>query len=396
MFKKSINGKDIIKNKKGEKMHSYKKSNGKIKKAALLISLIISVSVFSILMYRLYQGIEISDIEIKNNDVKVDRMSLKIDEEKGNNLLVVDMIENAQKTIVGISKIKNNGNSIFLEDSTRLLGIGTGVIIADNGYILTNWHVSGNKYSNCYVTMEDGRIFNGTVIWGDENIDLAIVKIPAKGLPHIALGDSDKVRAGEIVYAIGNPIGYEFQRTVTSGIVSAVNRTIKLEEDGKESYMEDLIQTDATINPGNSGGALINLDGEMIGISTIKITSAEGIGFAVPVNIVKPIIESFIKTGEFEEAYIGISGFDKNVIPYLSSGIEFNSGIYVAQINIDGPCYKTSLKEGDIITKIDGIAINTMSELKNYIYTKKPNDEVTITILRNKKESNIKILLGKK
>ena len=377
-------------------MHSYKKSNGKIKKAALLISLIISVSVFSILMYRLYQGIEISDIEIKNNDVKVDRMSLKIDEEKGNNLLVVDMIENAQKTIVGISKIKNNGNSIFLEDSTRLLGIGTGVIIADNGYILTNWHVSGNKYSNCYVTMEDGRIFNGTVIWGDENIDLAIVKIPAKGLPHIALGDSDKVRAGEIVYAIGNPIGYEFQRTVTSGIVSAVNRTIKLEEDGKESYMEDLIQTDATINPGNSGGALINLDGEMIGISTIKITSAEGIGFAVPVNIVKPIIESFIKTGEFEEAYIGISGFDKNVIPYLSSGIEFNSGIYVAQINIDGPCYKTSLKEGDIITKIDGIAINTMSELKNYIYTKKPNDEVTITILRNKKESNIKILLGKK
>lgn len=160
--------------------------------------------------------------------------------------------------------------------------------------------------------------------------------------------------------------------------------------------MEDLIQTDATINPGNSGGALINVDGEMIGINTIKITSAEGIGFAVPINIVKPIIESFIKTGEFDEAYIGISCFDKNVIPYLSSEIDFNSGIYVAQINIDGPCYKTNLKEGDIITKIDGISINTMSELRNYIYTKKPNDEVILTVLRNKKESEIKIILGKK
>ena len=160
--------------------------------------------------------------------------------------------------------------------------------------------------------------------------------------------------------------------------------------------MEDLIQTDATINPGNSGGPLININGEMIGINTVKITTAEGIGFAVPINIVKPIIECFAKNGEFEEAYIGIYGFDKNVIPYLSSEIDFKSGIYVAQINLDGPCYKTSLKEGDIITKIDGSVVNTMSDLRSYIYTKKPNDEVILTIQRNKKERDIKIILGKK
>ncbi len=397
MFKENNYGKNRSKKtNKGEKMYSYKKNNSKFKKIIIWISLILSVSVFSILLYSLYLGIDISNTMVGTNQIQTERMSLSIEEAKENNETVSDMIENTQNAIVGISKIKNNGSSIFLADGATQLGIGTGVVVADNGYILTNWHVSGNKYSNCYVTMHNGKIYNGTVVWADSNIDLAIVKISAKGLNYIKIGDSDQVRIGETVYAIGNPIGYEFQRTVTAGIISAVNRTIKIEEEGTQSYMEDLIQTDATINPGNSGGPLINIEGEMIGINTIKITSAEGIGFAVPINIIKPIIESYVQTGNFEEAYIGIAGFDKNVIPYLSSEIEFDSGIYVAQINLDGPCYKTNLKEGDIITKIDGKAINTMSELRNYIYTKKPNDEVTLTILRNKKESEIKIVLGKK
>lgn len=160
--------------------------------------------------------------------------------------------------------------------------------------------------------------------------------------------------------------------------------------------MEDLIQTDATINPGNSGGPLINSKGEVIGINTVKITEAEGIGFAVPINIVKPIIESFSNNGEFEEAYLGIFAYDKNVIPYLDSSIELNSGIYIAQISADGPSYSSGLRTGDIITKIDEITVNKMSELRNYIYTKKVGDEVNLTILRNNKEKNIKIKLGKR
>jgi len=256
--------------------------------------------------------------------------------------------------------------------------------------------VAGNKYSNCYVTLENGKTYNGNVVWNDEDLDLAIVKINASNLEYISLGDSDNIKIGEKTYAIGNPIGVEFQRTVTSGIISGINRTVKIEEENKTSYMEDLIQTDATINPGNSGGPLINSKGEVIGINSIKIQEAEGIGFAVPINIIKPVIESFATTGNFEEAYLGIFTYDKGISMYLESGINFNSGIYVAQVAKDGPSSLSAIKIGDIITKIDNISVNKMSELRNYIYSKKPGDEVNISFLRNKREYNVKIKLGRK
>lgn len=215
-------------------------------------------------------------------------------------------------------------------------------------------------------------------------------------MDYINLGDSDNIKIGEKAYAIGNPIGLEFQRSVTSGIISGINRTIKIEEEGKTSYMEDLIQTDATINPGNSGGPLINANGEVIGVNSVKIKEAEGIGFAVPINIIKPIIESFANTGKFEEAYLGIFAYDKGIASYLDSGIDFDVGIYVAQVSQDGPSSLSAIKIGDIITKIDNVSINKMSELRNYIYTKKAGEEVNLTILRNRKEYNVVIKLGKK
>lgn len=196
----------------------------------------------------------------------------------------------------------------------------------------------------------------------------------------------------------GNPIGFEFRRTVTSGIISAKNRTIKIEEADKSSYMTDLIQTDATINPGNSGGPLIYPNGEVLGINTVKISSAEGIGFAVPINIIKPIIESFKVAEDFEEATIGIYAFDKEVIPYLNGGsnVSFQKGIYVAQITKNGPADGTDLKEGDIITSIDNVSLNTMNDLRQYIYTKKPKDEVILKVTRGKINKEIKLVLGKK
>ena len=212
------------------------------------------------------------------------------------------------------------------------------------------------------------------------------------------LGDSSSIRVGETVYAIGNPIGYEFRRTVTSGIISAKNRTIKIEEDDKSSYMTDLIQTDATINPGNSGGPIIYPNGQVIGINTVKITSAEGIGFAIPINIIKPIIDSFKNTGNFEEANIGIYAYDKEVVPYLKGvfNLSFEKGIYVAQITKNGPADNTELKVEDIITKIDNVELNTMNDLRQYIYTKKPNDVVTLSVTRGKITKDIKLTLGKK
>lgn len=316
-------------------------------------------------------------------------------EEKSQSL--ADVIENVTKSVVGISKLKNTGNSILSKSNESQLGLGTGVIVSTKGFILSNQHLTGEKYSKCYVTLEDGRNFDGTVVWSDVDLDLSIVKISAKDLPAVTLADSNSIRVGESVYAIGNPIGFEFRRTVTSGIISAKNRTIKLEEGENLSYMTDLIQTDATINPGNSGGPLIYPNGEVIGINTVKITTAEGIGFAVPINVVKQVIKNLDETDKFEEPTIGILAYDKEVIPYLTSiDPNFNKGIYVASIIQNGPASNTDLKVGDIITAFDGLEINTMNELREYIYTKKPNDEIQIKYTRGKINREITLKLGRK
>lgn len=324
----------------------------------------------------------------------VNKLYTSDDENLENNY--VETIDEVVKSVVGISKIQQNGNSIFLGNSEEKLGLGSGIILTDNGYILTNQHVSGNKYSNCYVTLENGQTFNGTVLWADSNIDLAIVKIVANNLDYIKIGDSDNIKLADEVYAIGNPIGIEFQRTVTKGIISGKDRTIKIEEGEQGNYMEDLIQTDATINEGNSGGPLVNTKGELVGINTVKINDAEGIGFAVPVNIIKPILEKLVQNGKFEEAYLGIYGYDKEVIPYLDSGLEINNGIYVAMILPDGPLFNREVQIGDIISKIDNIDINKMNDLKKYIYTKNPKDKVKLTIKRDAREFEVEIELGYK
>lgn len=379
-------------------MYRYRENKKSVLKNLTKIILLIAITSFSsIMLYKMYAGIEINTYGAQHQEnVEISRTSQTIEQVKEEGKQIADVVEEVTSCVVGISKIKNAGNTIFLKDGASSLGLGTGVIISENGYILSNQHVTGEKYSNCYVTLENGKTYTANVVWSDSNIDLSISKINIKGLPYAKLGDSDNIRVGEKVYAIGNPIGYEFQRTVTSGIISAVNRTIRIDEDDTTSYMEDLIQTDATINPGNSGGPLINADGNIIGITSVKITSAEGIGFAVPINVVKPILEKFEKDGKFEEAFLGIFAYDKEVIPYLNSSINFDKGIYVEQISLDSPAAKTNLKVGDIILKIDNLELNKMCDLRCYIYTKSPGDEVVLTIYRNGKEQQISVKLGTK
>ncbi len=307
---------------------------------------------------------------------------------------ITDVLETSFHSVVGISKLKDNGSSIFLVNASQDLGLGTGIVVSKDGYILTNEHVSGS--STCYVTLSSGKVSKGKVIWSDKDVDLSIVKVDEKFNRCANIGNSEEVKIGEAAYAIGNPIGFEFQRTVTSGVISALNRTIKLQEDNDYIYMSNLIQTDATINPGNSGGPLINQNGEVIGINTVKITSAEGIGFAIPINIVKPIIEKLSTTGSFGEAYLGIFAYDASVIPYMDNSISTKTGIYVEKISENGPAYSTELKVGDIITKIDDKAINKMSQLQEYIYSKNPGDTIYLTVNRKGKEKTISIELSKK
>ena len=371
----------------------------KTKKIIKISIILIALWIFGFYLYITYKNIEIKDrgyYTVEKTKSTVEEEIVDNIEEKSKN--VADIIEETTKSIVGISKLKNTGASIFSKNNESELGLGTGFIITEDGYIISNEHVTGSKYSKCYITLENGNIYDGSVVWSDSDLDLSIIKINAKNLEFLKLGDSDNIRVGESIYAIGNPIGFEFRRTVTSGIISAKKRTIKIEEEDKSSYMTDLIQTDATINPGNSGGPIIYPNGKVIGVNTVKITSAEGIGFAIPINIIKPIVNSLKNTGDFEEATIGIYAYDREVIPYLNGvyNTSFENGIYVAQITKNGPADNTDLKQDDIITKIDDIELNTMNDLRKYIYTKNPKDEVILQVKRGKLNKQIKIILGKK
>lgn len=349
------------------------------------------------LLYLLYQNIYLPNTDLLTpQKIEATRVSQTIEQVQEENKNITQVLARVNESVVGISKLKNPGNTVFLEGGSSQLGLGTGMIVTNNGYILTNEHVSGSKYSTCYVTLENGKNYKADVVWSDSDIDLSIIKINAKNLPYVTFGDSEQVQVGEKVYAIGNPIGFEFQRTVTSGIISAVNRSITITENEKSSYMEDLIQTDATINPGNSGGPLINAQGEVIGVNSVKITSAEGIGFAIPINVVKTIVQRFEADGKFEEATLGIFAYDKNVIPYLNSNLQLENGIYVVQIKRNSPAARYGLKEKDILLSIDGIPLEKMCDLRCYIYEKKPGDKVALQILRGQRTMNIEVTLAKK
>ena len=366
-----------------------------------ITAIIILILSFITLAYCVYISI-MAEKEYEDN-YSAEKTSLQTNISKNEGSIesnISEIIEKVNNAVVGISRVKNTGSTIFLPDGSESLGLGTGFIVTENGYIVTNQHVSGDKNGTCYVTLEDGRNFNASVVWADSDLDLSIIKINTTNLSYLELGDSDSIKVAQSVYAIGNPIGFAFQRTVTSGIISGLNRTIKLEEDDKTYYMEDLIQTDATINPGNSGGPLIDVNGKVLGVNSVKITSAEGIGFAVPVNILKPIIEKFKNDGKFNAATLGIFAYDESMIPYINQELGTNYsldyGIYVTSVIRNSPADNAGIVQGDIILEIDGKKLNKMSTLRQYIYEKNIGDTVKIKYLRNRKEIEINVTLARK
>lgn len=367
----------------------------KIIKTLEIIAILILIISFIVLAYCVYISFTTEKNYASEYTAELTSVTNKTEEKD-----ISTLIENVNNAVVGISRIADKGTTIFLQDGASNLGLGTGFIVSNDGYIVTNQHVSGEKNSTCYVTLESGKTYKASVAWADVDLDLSIIKINVNNLDYLILGDSDKIKIAEQVYAIGNPIGFEFQRTVTSGIISGLNRTIKIEEDGKTSYMEDLIQTDATINPGNSGGPLINKNGEVLGINSVKITSAEGIGFAIPINIIKPIIEQLVSNGEYITPTLGMFAYDKDIVPYinqeLTQNIKLDTGIYVADVIRNSPAERSGMKRGDILLEIDGIKLEKMSELRTYIYSKKVGEKVNIKYIRGNKEYQISITLAKK
>ena len=268
--------------------------------------------------------------------------------------------------------------------------VGTGVAVAD-GIILSNAHVVGDN-SNVTLYLVDGSKSTGNVIWTDTTLDLSIISTKAV-LPYLTLEDKDNVVVGEEVIAIGTPIDIQFQQTVTKGIVSALNRTVLLEDN--ESYLQDMIQHDASINPGNSGGPLINRDGKVIGINTLKVSSAEGLGFAIPVNAAKNVIEHIVKDGTYTTPYMGVYGVDGQVAKYYN--LEVNKeGVLVISIDNNGPMAKAGIQKSDLITSINGVPISNMLDLRTELFKSKVGDSMLIEYVRNNQTYSTTVLLTAK
>ncbi len=265
-------------------------------------------------------------------------------------------------------------------------GSGSGVIIRPDGYIVTNNHVVANA-SKVEVTLNNNRTFEATVVGTDPATDVALIKIDAEGLPTVEFGDSDALRLGEWVLAIGSPMGEQLRGTITAGIVSAKGRSMPTEGEFK---IESFIQTDAAVNPGNSGGALVNKKGELVGINTAIMSqngSYVGYSFAVPVNIVKKIVGDIIDFGSVKRAKLGVSM--SNVTDEIAKELKLSStkGVYIHETLKGSAAEKAGIKKGDIITNIDGTEIATASALQEKVNSYHPGDKATFTILR---EGNVK------
>jgi serine protease Do len=257
---------------------------------------------------------------------------------------------------------------------------GSGIIIDSNGYIATNYHVIADATS-ITVTLTDGRSFNATVVGSDSDTDLAVIKIDGNNLPTASFGKSSTLKVGDWVIAIGNALALEGGSTATVGIVSAVNRTV---EESSGTTLYGLIQTDAAINPGNSGGPLIDLSGEVIGINTAKVSSqdVDGIGFAISSDSAKPIIDELIAQGYVSRPYLGVSLSTVTSSVAAWYELDTDTGALIMQIDSTGPAAKAGLKTGDVITAIDGQAINTADDAIQAIHSHNIGDTIQISYYR--------------
>lgn len=273
----------------------------------------------------------------------------------------------------------------------RRSGLGSGVIISTDGYILTNHHVIDGA-EQIKVDLNDNRTLDARVVGSDPPSDLAVLKIDATNLPVLALGDSDKVRVGDVVLAIGNPLG--IGQTVTMGIISAKGRQTGL----SSGSFEDFLQTDAPINQGNSGGALVSTNSELIGINSQILSPSGGsigIGFAIPSNMARTITDTLVKSGKVRRGQLGITVVRTNSEPARDLGIkDVNNGVVVAQVQPGSGAERAGLRKGDVITSFNGVAVNEPNVFRNQVASTQPDSVVTLNVLRDGREIQVRATLG--
>lgn len=270
---------------------------------------------------------------------------------------------------------------------------GSGVIISDDGYIVTNNHVIEDA-TNIEVVMNNNQRFYAKLVGTDANTDLALLKVKAKNLPFVKYGDSDRVQPGEWVLAIGNP--FDLNSTVTAGIVSAKARNIGILRDQNQFQVEAFIQTDAAVNPGNSGGALINLKGELIGVNTAIATSSgqyQGYSFAIPVSLVKKVMDDLLEFGEVQRGLLGIAIADVDARVAEALKLSVNQGVLVNDVNEGSAAEEGGINRGDVIIGINSHTVNSVSELQEWVARNRPGTEITVDYLRAEERKSIKVRL---
>jgi len=322
---------------------------------------------------------------------------------------VVDSMENtdftvaAEKTLNSVVHVKNTSYKTVRDPFKEYfygqgsgsrqysqIGTGSGVIISSDGYIITNNHVVKGA-SEIEVTLNNKKVLNAKLIGTDPTNDIALLKVESGELPYIPFGNSDVVRVGEWVLAVGNP--YNLTSTVTAGIVSAKARDL----DGNHG-VDSFIQTDAAVNPGNSGGALVNTSGELIGINTAissQTGSFVGYSFAVPSNIAKKVIEDLMEFGNVQTAILGVRGGELNSEVANSLDIENTEGFYISEVTENSGAKKAGLEANDIIIKLNDVKISTYADLTGFLRTKRPDDSIVVTFLRDGEEKQANVILTK-
>jgi serine protease Do len=300
---------------------------------------------------------------------------------------ILDIIEKVSKTAVNISTLKLVHNIFY--QAVPVGGMGSGTIIDSSGLILTNNHVVGGA-QKINVTLGNNEVLEGTIVGSCAIHDIAVVKVKGKNLQAAELGDSDKIRVGQRVYAIGNPFGLTGGPSVTSGVISAINRTI----DSERGLIENLVQTDASINPGNSGGPLVDVTGKVIAINAAIIPFAQGIGFAIPINSAKTCTDDIINEGAAKRPWLGIIALTltREIARYY--GLPVNRGVLVTRVAEGSSAEDAGMEEGDIILEVSNVETNKIEDLVTEIQRRKIDDIVRLLALRNGREHFFELKLS--
>lgn len=296
------------------------------------------------------------------------------------------MISRVSKSVVNINTLKVLQDYFYR--TVPVKGMGSGFVFDDRGYILTNNHVISDA-ERIVVTLESGKSVSGRIVGTLLSNDLGVVKIGSEQPKSVELGNSDDLKVGQRVFAIGNPFGLPGGPTVTSGVISALNRTIS----GEEGSYTGLVQTDAAINPGNSGGPLIDTQGRVVAICTAIIPYAQGIGFAIPINAAKDFSREIIQYGATVRPWLGITGLSINPGIAENYNLPVESGVFVASIAPNSPAHKAGLTQGDIILEFDSISTDTIETLQRSLQKKKAGEVADITIMRGRRRGRLEVEL---